>query len=762
MRFSFYLLLSVGLVLGCQPMARKRVDSEMVRSIRFSGNGGPFASGNNDLQLRGVMQQAASPFGSQLFPLSHFVDGASLSRDTLEHDAYRLETWYAHHGWFDARFEGWTIRTLKPERGQRASVVEIVGHVDPGEPTFYDVLGEDGASRKAKALQVNLEALPKRMKPIVSGLIRAAQRRGWVHRGGQFDLDSVYATRDQLLELLHNASMPYAKADVGIDVYPEQHVAEVRLDLDTGPVSRFGETTILGAEGVLDETYIWDILPFREGQPFKTRLLREAQRRLYGLGAFSVARVDPQLDPARESKSIPVVLDLKRAPPRSLRLGGGFEFDGRILTPRLSGAFSHANIAKKLMKFDLYGSFGLALLLSDLTYEELIDVNAEFTWPRIIRPKRGESGCSRTWVDWTASAGVDQELLAGQLPFLQAQGRTELVWKLCDKPNSQVQFRAGPSVYYTSIEDDEVDRVENLIRATFGANSPTRYLLTAIEASITVDRRDPAEVLRPRIGSYWQLGVRQTLPFGREGVFFTELRGDARIYRRIVTGPLVRWLRRRPGRRKIAEALGIDMPKRNSWSTAFRLSGRWLFPWEGSSVPYAERVFLGGGANIRGFRTDSVGVYDCVCLTSPDRRRYVPRGGLLSTSGTAELRWDIPPTETLTVVPLFVDLGMLVDSWREVSRERIRWSVGVGARYDTMVGPFRLDLAFRPTYPEDRGPDWTGQDLSNGRYYGCDVVGPGARAHDLLSGLDFRTLRDVNRAPRPWALQLVLALGEAL
>ena len=35
-----------------------------------------------------------------------------LDKDTLELDAWRLETWYAHQGYFDAKVEGWDLHIV--------------------------------------------------------------------------------------------------------------------------------------------------------------------------------------------------------------------------------------------------------------------------------------------------------------------------------------------------------------------------------------------------------------------------------------------------------------------------------------------------------------------------------------------------------------------------------------------------------------------------------------------------------------------------
>ena len=64
----------------------------------------------------------------------------TLDVDVLKADSHRLELWYAHHGWFDARFGGWEIRRAREASARRAGVVDLLGHVHPGHPSFVPSL----------------------------------------------------------------------------------------------------------------------------------------------------------------------------------------------------------------------------------------------------------------------------------------------------------------------------------------------------------------------------------------------------------------------------------------------------------------------------------------------------------------------------------------------------------------------------------------------------------------------------------------------
>ncbi|MEM7327726.1 MAG: BamA/TamA family outer membrane protein [Pseudomonadota bacterium] len=120
---------------------------------------------------------------------------------------------------------------------------------------------------------------------------------------------------------------------------------------------------------------------------------------------------------------------------------------------------------------------------------------------------------------------------------------------------------------------------------------------------------------------------------------------------------------------------------------ATRVRSGFVFGAALSDLPVSRRFFAGGGGSARGFEYQSVG---------PKGAEGTPTGGrgLLEVSG--ELRWrrDGP----LGFVA-FLD-GANVSADQGVDFEDIRYSAGLGLRYDTLVGPIRFDIA-TPIDPDD-------------------------------------------------------------
>lgn len=99
-------------------------------------------------------------------------------------------------------------------------------------------------------------------------------------------------------------------------------------------------------------------------------------------------------------------------------------------------------------------------------------------------------------------------------------------------------------------------------------------------------------------------------------------------------------------------------------------------------VPCSEVFFLGGRSTVRGYERDSLGVPG---ETSVNGR---PTGGNAMLLLNAELRLSLPGRLGLV---FFLDSGNVWITYQDVTLRELKSSTGAGLRYNTLVGPLRLD-----------------------------------------------------------------------
>jgi len=100
-------------------------------------------------------------------------------------------------------------------------------------------------------------------------------------------------------------------------------------------------------------------------------------------------------------------------------------------------------------------------------------------------------------------------------------------------------------------------------------------------------------------------------------------------------------------------------------------------------LPLVERFFLGGRSTVRGYEQDTLG---------PKGSGGTPTGGNAFVLANLELRTYI--TKNWGVV-YFLDGGNVWVKVKDVDITELKYSAGIGIRYNTPVGPLRLDWGYK-------------------------------------------------------------------
>jgi outer membrane protein assembly factor BamA len=292
------------------------------------------------------------------------------------------------------------------------------------------------------------------------------------------------------------------------------------------------------------------------------------------------------------------------------------------------------------------------------------------------------------------------------------------------KPKGPWSFKFSYELEYLTYVQYTAD-ISDLLDPRLGLDFTNPYLISSIAESIIYDsRNDPVDVRR---GTYSIIEFEEAGgPLG--GQFsFIKVNTDYRRYASLldVAGLKIggKSLRRRWNWRPLGAVAG-------------RMAGGVILPYgANASVPYAERLYLGGGSDVRGWATDHLGPYlieECeagggrgwanergesvlIDACSSESGAYagvnediLPIGGTLSGLLGVEFRRYFRDTYGLV---LFYDAGMVWDEYSDLvddydtltgdwsgwlTREKILApTIGIGGRYKSPVGPARIDIALR-------------------------------------------------------------------
>ncbi len=671
--FAILLLLA-----GC-PKPAIPLGQTVVEDIRFEGNGwGPFASDGTSvladtIDTRPSRRLIDLPGRIDAFG---YVGDIGLVDDTvLAEDARRIETWYAHHGWFDARFERWErIPRLRPGPAG-AKGVDLVGHIVRGEPTRL----------VGPAEITGLESLSRPLRDSVHKLLGMG-------KGDVFSLEGYTAGLESIQARLRERGYAYAQVTGSVDVRPELHEAVIRYTVVPGRPCVVGAIRFTGeAKHFLRRLRLEAALV--EGEGFRASKLLAARQRLYGLGVYSLVEVVPDLSNP-ESREVPIEIRLSRRPSRQLALGPRLDVQTNTQEIALAAIYQDDDALKRLWRWEVEATGGVATAVdvsqpSDLggqitdTLTPVGDVHQSFTVPAIL----GDH------IALTTSTGVRFDRLPSYREF-EAEAQPGLTWTPDDRISVSLSYRLKYHRYFDFSDLAQIRKTR--LSSTISAEN----LLSAVEQSMVWDARD--DKLAPTRNYYLSLVLTEAGgPLGGDLDFFRAL-SEVRAYRSI-----------RFGRGEPHTVL------------AGRIGGGIALPYDpDKGIDIDEALYLGGSTTVRGWPEGRLGPHLCYLdgkiNTDPESGAMLCGGdtdgdgisdvtiegvgGVLSAFANAELRQDLPFNLRLA---LFVDTGRVWNALPNVNPAGLQWTVGVGLRYRSPIGPIRLDFGWVPV-PDDYFADEPG------------------------------------------------------
>jgi outer membrane protein insertion porin family/translocation and assembly module TamA len=460
--------------------------------------------------------------------------------------------------------------------------------------------------------------------------------------GKVLDRSLLQASREMALDELRDHGYPYASVGVSERAGSADRRRVVVLAADPGPAAVFGPIEISGNRSV-DDPIVRRQLWFRPGQVYRHSRLLDSQRRLYALELFQFVNVEPiGLD--QKSPQIPTRVTVTEGKHRKVNFLVGYGTEERA---RGEIDWRHVNF------------FGGARTAGVLARYSALDrgVRLNLTQPYLFGPGYSMTLSGQSWY-------TDEPAYR-----LTTTGGRATVTRRFRTRGGGVQRGPRPTttlaVTYANEWEDYVISDEALADPTFRDDLIALGLdprtgtgsgqLSALSADL--GRNTTENLLDARHGYVAALHVEQAGRWLHGDFEYVELTAEGRYYVTI-GGRAVIAVRGRAG--------AIDS------------SGD-----EEVLVPFFKRYFLGGATNLRGWGRFEV---------SPLSGSGLPIGGHTFLNFSTELRFPIAGSFGGIV---FLDGGNVWTSPWDFNLNDLRYDVGPGLRYNTPIGPIRLDVGYQ-------------------------------------------------------------------
>lgn len=243
---------------------------------------------------------------------------------------------------------------------------------------------------------------------------------------------------------------------------------------------------------------------------------------------------------------------------------------------------------------------------------------------------------------------------------------------------ARIARRLGPrwrgTMSFTAERDDFSEFDRGVLVPELGRSFINPSRLVFVQAGVTYDSTD--SLFNPTRGYTARMGYRLAVPFLTSDYGYHRLTLEATHYVKVSEG----------------------------WIVAFKVLPGAIFTYGGEDarVPLFQRLFAGGATSVRGYGRRMLGPKDDPVRFGQERDPE-PVGGNGLLEGSVELRFPIRGNFRGAA---FVDMGNVWSDVGDISPTDLEYTPGLGLRYETIVGPFRLDVARKIDTKEDFLPSW--------------------------------------------------------
>jgi outer membrane protein insertion porin family/translocation and assembly module TamA len=588
----------------------------------------------------------------------------------LRRDLQRIERYLRARGYYEAHV--YAARVV-----EKKNKVAVTIGVDQGKPVLVDSVA---ISEMSPVDPKAREAMRKRIKKVLP-------------IGDPLDEDKFAESEGAARKALTSEGHAVASVTRQAEVDLAKHRARLVYTVDPGPAGNFGPVKFEGL-GELPEGPVRRIFGIEEGKLYSSEDVDEGRQALLDLGVFASVDVVQDLEEFGRSRTVPITVRAQPSKIRALLVGGGVELDSLKTDGHLQLGWQSGNFFGGLRKLDLRYKPGIVLYPTrfpdlaaptDPLYEHRL--SATLRQPAFIEKRT--TGFSRA--EYNTYPVLLAKPTQDVLGYHELRGEVGLertfLAKLFVSPEYDIQANF-PFDYIGHLEG-----VDTLV-------------ISYLAVTSNLDFRD--DPIKPRRGFF--IGNEIQVAGG-------PLQGAADDIR---VRPEIRAFVPLPKRLTIAlrGSVGFLFPFNYSRLSQMNFATPGPSRAEGSGRDYQLlyfRGFFGGGpTSNRGYPLRGVGPHDYIPYLSPAGQSaaaggcdptnpacFLPTGGLSLWETSAELRWVVSgPFSTAG----FCDAGDVSPFSVSIRPDRPHLSCGAGARYDTPVGPIRLDIGYRIPglqYPRD-------------------------------------------------------------
>jgi outer membrane protein insertion porin family/translocation and assembly module TamA len=448
------------------------------------------------------------------------------------------------------------------------------------------------------------------------------------------------ASREAALDEIKDQGYPYATVRVTERPGSSDHARVVTFTTTPGTLARYGEITVQGNTSVSDDV-IRRQLTFRPNWRYRLSQVQESQRRLYGLETFNFANIEPEITEGEQPEVVPVNVTVTEGKHRKVNFGVGYGTEEKA---RVDANWRHVNFFGGARTFQVEGRY------SALSRGGRVN----FRQPYLFGPRNNLLLTAQSWhrnepaYELTTRGGrvSAERTLAPRGPFSRRTGTTSMSLTYTNEFQS----------YQVSREAlDTPSFLKTLIALGLDPlNGTARGRLSSVDLDFHHGTADNA--LNARRGYRVDAHLESAGRMLRGDFDFVEAMFEGRYYLALGRFAVVAAKAR-------AGSIGAT-------------SG------ENLRVPFYRRYWLGGASSLRGWgRFEVSPLFEGISV-----------GGHTMVESSLELR--APIWGDLSGV-LFADAGNVWNNAWDFNLNDLRYDVGPGLRYNTPIGPVRVDLGYQ-------------------------------------------------------------------